>query len=279
MDADGDGAWFDGLDLTNEEVAARSIARGEAASPRDWPALAVETGVVTDEATYYRRLQAIAIAAAREAVSRYEGADDRQVVHAVNTMDDLDRTANELAERVAEWAGSLGHDDIAGPGDVARLADREPAGMLAERLHDVAQTVVRMREDRNTLASTIERTVPEFAPNLSEMAGPILSARLIALAGDLERLAKLPSGTVQVLGAEDALFAHLEGHAPSPKHGVIFTHEYVRGTPPAHRGSAARALAGKLSIAARIDHYSGDYRPEIHAALDERIARIQERDA
>jgi len=64
-----------------------------------------------------------------------------------------------------------------------------------------------------------------------------------------------------VLGAEDALFAHLRGHAPSPKHGAIYTHDYVRGTHPEQRGSAARALAGKLTIAARIDHYSGTAGP------------------
>jgi nucleolar protein 56 len=105
----------------------------------------------------------------------------------------------------------------------------------------------------------------------------VLAARLIALAGGLEALAKKPSGTVQVLGAEDALFAHLRGHAPSPKHGIIYTHEYVRGTHPDHRGSAARALAGKLTIAARVDHYSGDRRPELDAELDERIATIRSR--
>ncbi|MDL0135737.1 NOP5/NOP56 family protein, partial [Halobacterium salinarum] len=119
---------------------------------------------------------------------------------------------------------------------------------------------------------------PTVAPNLSMLAGPVLAARLIALAGGLDDLAKLPSGTVQVLGAEDALFAHLRGHAPSPKHGVIYTHEYVRGTHPDQRGSAARALAGKLTIAARVDHYSGDRRPDLEAELDARMERIRARE-
>jgi nucleolar protein 56 len=106
----------------------------------------------------------------------------------------------------------------------------------------------------------------------------VLAARLIGLAGGLESLAKQPSGTVQVLGAEDALFAHLQGGAPSPKHGIIFTHEAVRNTRQADRGSAARALAGKLSIAARVDHYSGDLRPELEAELQERIETIRGRE-
>jgi len=138
--------------------------------------------------------------------------------------------------------------------------------------------VCRLADERERVREFVEAQAPAVAPNLSMLAGPVLAARLIALAGGLEALAKMPSGTVQVLGAEDALFAHLRGHAPSPKHGVIYTHEYVRGTHPDERGSAARALAGKLSIAARVDHYSGDRRPELRDELDERMERIRARD-
>ncbi len=82
---------------------------------------------------------------------------------------------------------------------------------------------------------------------------------------------------MQVLGAEDALFAHLRGHAPSPKHGIIYMHDAVRGTHPDNRGSAARAVAGKLTIAARVDHYSGELKPELEAELVDRIETIQAR--
>ena len=109
------------------------------------------------------------------------------------------------------------------------------------------------------------------------MAGPVLAARLISLAGGLDSLAKMPSGTVQVLGAEDSLFAHLRGRAPSPKHGVIFTHEFVRGTHPDERGSAARTLAGKLTLAARVDNYSGERKPELDEELQRRMDRIRGR--
>ena len=134
-----------------------------------------------------------------------------------------------------------------------------------------------MSDERDAIAATIERVAPAVAPNLAEMAGPELAARLIALAGGLESLAKKPSGTVQVLGAEDALFAHLSGRAPSPKHGIIYTHEYVRGTRPEDRGSAARALAGKLTLAARADHYAGERRETLHDDLRERMATIRGR--
>lgn len=192
-------------------------------------------------------------------------------------MDDAERTANELAERVVEWAGTLYEEVPRGLNGVRDIAVREPKTAAEERVVSYATRAVDLLDERDDLRAFIEERAPTTAPNLAEMAGPVLAARLIALAGGLEPLAKKPSGTVQVLGAEDALFAHLKGRATSPKHGVIFTHEYVRGTRPEDRGSAARALAGKLAIAARVDHYSGDYRPDLHAELADRMETIRAR--
>ncbi|MCL9813742.1 NOP5/NOP56 family protein [Natranaeroarchaeum aerophilus] len=266
--------WFADVDHTDAEAAATRIRTGEAETPEAWPAIAVETGTVSDEQAYYDALRAATLRAARDAVTERERADDRQLIHAVRSMDDCDRVANELAERLTEWAGSL--DDEAGAGveyarQIAGADDHEP------QLVSLAERIVDLAEEAEELRTFIERRAPDVAPNLAALAGPVLAARLISLAGDLESLAKKPSGTVQVLGAEDALFAHLRGHGTSPKHGVIFTHEYVRGTDPDERGSAARALAGKLSIAARIDYYSGEYNAELEAELDRRIERIRTR--
>jgi nucleolar protein 56 len=184
--------------------------------------------------------------------------------------------ANELAERVTEWAGSLLDDAGEGVEGAREVAEREDA---PEPLRSLAARVRDLDEEAASLRAEVERTAPGVAPNLSAMAGPVLAARLISLAGGLESLAKKPSGTVQVLGAEEALFAHLRGHAPSPKHGVIYTHEAVRGTHPDDRGSAARAVAGKLTIAARVDHYSGERKPELDEELRERVETIRARKA
>jgi nucleolar protein 56 len=104
---------------------------------------------------------------------------------------------------------------------------------------------------------------------------PLWRARLIEEAGGLKRLARKPSGTVQVLGAENALFAHLQGRGPSPKHGVIYTHPAVRHAPRSERGSVARVLAGKLTIAARIDHYRGTLDEAFTTAVLDRLARVR----
>ncbi|GAB3037537.1 NOP5/NOP56 family protein [Natronobiforma cellulositropha] len=268
--------WFAAVDRDEPDSVRRALENGRADGPADWPRLAVEAGFAADEDAYYDSLHEATVTATRAAVTERERADDRQLVHAVRAMDDCRRTANELAERLAEWAGTL--EAEAGTGlEYARvLAARDPEPHESAVV-SLAGRVVDLADEADDLHALVERLAPTVAPNLSALAGPVLAARLVSLAGGLESLAKKPSGTIQVLGAEDALFAHLRGHAPSPKHGIIFTHDAVRGTRREDRGSAARAVAGKLAIAARVDHYAGDYRPELETELTERIETIQAR--
>ncbi|MXR40886.1 hypothetical protein GRX01_05970 [Halobaculum sp. WSA2] len=277
-DADAAGAdpraWFA---VGDDESPTDRVRNGTADAPADWPTLAVESGFADDEDDYYAALREATLAATRAEVNERERADDRQLLHAVRAMDDAERVANELAERVSEWAGTLFPDAGTGVEGCRELAERDPDGPAEERVVSLATRVAELDREADELEAFIESRAPVAAPNLAAMAGPVLAARLISLAGGLETLAKKPSGTLQVLGAEDALFAHLRGHGSSPKHGVIYTHEYVRGTRPEDRGSASRALAGKLTIGARIDHYSGDYRPELEAELDERMRTIRAR--
>lgn len=269
--------WFENVERGDFDAAREAIESGTAEKPRDWPALAVESGFAEDEDDYYDVLHEATVHATREAVRDRERADDQQLVHAIRAMDDAERIANELAERVVEWAGSLYDDVDAGVEGARAVTDRQPDGPTERQVVSLAERVDDLAREAEELRTFVETQAPAVAPNLSMLAGPVLAARLIALAGGLGSLAKKPSGTVQVLGAEDALFAHLTGSASSPKHGVIYTHEYVKGTRPEDRGSASRALAGKLTIAARVDHYSGDRRPELQAELDDRIATIQTR--
>lgn len=275
--------WFRGIDPGDRSEARRAIEDGTADTPAAWPANAIESGFVENEREYYDTLHEVTTTVARAQVREREGTDAQRVIHCVRAMDDVERVANELAERVSAWAGTSFDDPGTGVEYAREIASETPGrdddlrGAMDSRLGSLAARVRALDEEGQALRETIERATPELAPNVSMLAGPVLAARLIALAGGLEALAKQPSGTVQVLGAEDALFAHLSGRGSSPKHGVIYVHEYVSGTAPEHRGAAARVLAGKLAIAARIDHYSGDRRPELQDELDERIARIRGR--
>ncbi|ELZ01194.1 Pre-mRNA processing ribonucleoprotein, binding domain-containing protein [Natrialba chahannaoensis JCM 10990] len=261
-----------------DSTAVTAIRDGTADRPKDWPSLAVEAGIADDKDEYYSLLHAATMATTRATVTEREAADDRQLVHAVRAMDDCERTANELAERLAEWAGTVDPDAGTGisfarditSGEHTLESSHEPIASLAERVVDLA-------DEADDLREFVERQTPTVAPNLAALAGPVLGARLLSLTGGLESLAKKPSGTIQVLGAEDALFAHLRGHASSPKHGILYMHDAVRGTHPDERGSAARAVAGKIAIAARVDHYSGERKPELKAELEERVETIQAR--
>ena len=270
--------WFVDVDPGDLDAGAAAIYDRTAEQPRDWPAEAVRAGFAADEADYYDALHEATLAATREAVQERERSDDKQLTHAVRAMDDAERTANELAERLAEWAGTFDRDVPGGVDGAREVAAWTPETPAEVRVVSLAERVVDLDDERAELRSFVESHAPDVAPNLAEMAGPVLAARLLSLAGGLESLAKKPAGTVQVLGAEDALFAHLRGRGSSPKHGVIFTHEYVRGTHPDHRGSAARAFAGKLAIAARIDYYSGEFKQSVHDDLTERMATIRERE-
>lgn len=269
--------WFSDLDPGDDERAATVVTDGRADHPADWPQLAVEEGYAASPADYYDQLHETTLQATEEAALELEQADDQQLIHAVRAMDDCETTANELAERVSEWAGTRFEKRGVGIEYAEWVAEREPSGPADERVVELARRVVDLRDEAAQQRRFVERTAPQVAPNLSALAGPVLAARLIGLAGGLEALAKSPSSTVQVLGAEDALFAHLQGSADPPKHGIIFTHEYVNGTRPEERGSAARALAGKLTIAARVDHYGDGLRPELQTELDGRIDRIRSR--
>nr|3GQU_A Chain A, Nop5p Protein [Pyrococcus horikoshii]3GQX_A Chain A, NOP5P PROTEIN [Pyrococcus horikoshii]3GQX_B Chain B, NOP5P PROTEIN [Pyrococcus horikoshii] len=128
------------------------------------------------------------------------------------------------------------------------------------------------------LEDYIDKAMDDVAPNLKALVGAKLGARLISLAGGLKELAMLPSSTIQVLGAEKALFRHLRTGAKPPKHGVIYQYPAINRSPWWQRGKIARALAGKLAIAARVDYFSGEYiAEELKKELEARIKEIKEK--
>jgi nucleolar protein 56 len=118
----------------------------------------------------------------------------------------------------------------------------------------------------------------EVAPNMKYLVGSLLGARLIAVAGGLTNLAKRPASTIQILGAEKALFRSLKTGTRPPKHGMIFQHTMVHDAKRWQRGKIARALAGKLAIATRADAFGRrEIGAELKAGLDKRIDEIHQK--
>lgn len=134
----------------------------------------------------------------------------------------------------------------------------EPADeKILENIHSGLEEKIELREE---LEEYVENIVEEEMENLGALLEPLLTARLVSLAGGLEELAKKPSSTIQMLGAEKALFRYLKGEGTPPKHGVLFQHSFVNSLPEDRRGKMARFLANKAAMAARLDQYGENFK-------------------
>ena len=98
-----------------------------------------------------------------------------------------------------------------------------------------------------------------FCPNIKAVCDVIVAAKLIEHAGSLKRLSMLPASTVQILGAEKALFRHMKTGSKPPRHGVIVNHLLIAKAPDRMHGKIARTLADKISIAAKVDYFQGKF--------------------
>ncbi|RLF28258.1 MAG: hypothetical protein DRN01_00270 [Thermoplasmata archaeon] len=160
---------------------------------------------------------------------------DLQIIQMIKSFDELKGFLNILSERLEEWK-SLPSPD-------------ESINMIVQLRDEIKKTV-------ESLEESIKEKMQEVAPNLSAVAGPLLGACLIMLAGALERLALLPSSTIQIIGAEKALFRYKHGEGTPPKHGVIFQHHLMRRVKPSQRGKVARLVAAKCATAAKADAFT-----------------------
>lgn len=123
----------------------------------------------------------------------------------------------------------------------------------------------------------LEKTIMENYPNLYKVGGYMVVARLIMLAGGLQKLAFMPSSKIQVLGAEKALFSHFKQGKSSPKYGVIFKSPFIEDAPQDKRGKIARALASKINLAAKMDLFAKkDNGDDLRRQLELEIKRIED---
>merc|ERR1712110_993895 len=119
-----------------------------------------------------------------------------------------------------------------------------------------AKRVISLDEYRRQLHAYLSKKMGAVAPNLAALIGEQVGARLIAHAGSLTNLAKYPASTVQILGAEKALFRALKTRGNTPKYGSIFHSSFIGRAGTRDKGRISRFLANKCSIASRIDSFS-----------------------
>ena len=273
--------WFgdveDGLctpsggDALAKADRVRSITSMDTYVPPDWE-LAVACGACRDRADYIAKLREVCFAAAERDIREQYSGKDAELLQMVRTLDEMDTVINLLTERAVEWY-QIRHPTF------TRKYRKTPAHILVKNIREksrgalsfVAGEIERLSATRTELAKAVSGRANDVMPNTSALIGGLVAARLMSHAGGLSDLSRMPASAIQVLGARTALFAHLRTKSPSPKHGIIFQHRRVHNAPRECRGKVARVLAGKLAIAARIDHYRGVADPVFLESAQARI--------
>jgi nucleolar protein 56 len=279
-------------------------------------AILQKAGFVSNKGQAQRELRKFAIDLSSSRIKESSEQLDLHVIQAVNALDELDKIINTIGTRMREWYG-LHFPELdnliqsvysyativreAGFRDGITQEILEKAGLEERRTQVILQAAERSRggdmtpenlaivkqlayqvilqtELRRIIAGHIEDTMELIAPNTKELLSPLVGARMLAKAGSLQRFAHLSSSTVQVLGAEKALFRSLKTGARTPKHGILFQHPLIHSAPRWQRGKIARSVASKASIAARIDLYrTGEKDPSLSDKLKFRINEIHEK--
>ncbi len=197
---------------------------------------------------------------------------DLMIINAINNIEELDKSINVFAGRLREW------HSLTDPEMCRRIEDNEV--LISEVLNSLgsgtdmgakideddltaikalAATANALIQTKTFLLLYLEKTMSGFCKNTLVLCGPTIGAKMLREAGSLKRLASLQSSTVQLLGAEKALFRHIKSGARPPKYGHIINHQIIAKADRSNKGKAARAFADKLSLAARIDFFKGDF--------------------
>ena len=298
------------------EVEVKPSPEIEEAMQTDIGRYGVETGFLEESSEIDQWIHDVSMEMSRIKVKKATEKRDLLIVQAVQALDDVDKTLNLFSGRMREWYGlhfpemdrlvkkhetyahlvqrlgkreNFTEENLEKEGikknNASQLAKAAKTSMGAdlydkdvEQIQRLCSQILSLYDTRANLEKYIEEVMEEVAPNTSAFAGATLGARLIALAGGLENLAKMPTSTMQVLGAEKALFRSLKTGARPPKHGIIFQHALIHGSKRRLRGKIARAFAGKLAIAVRTDAFSAGFAGDkLKEQLQERIEEIEKK--
>jgi nucleolar protein 56 len=276
----------------------------------------IQAGFAENEYDAHMQLRQFALDFSSSKVRRISEKLDLHISQSINALDELDKIINVIGARLREWYGlhfpeldyliqniftyaeivklsgnrnNIDLNMLENLGIESKRADmilvavqRSKGGDILEEnlsiIKKLANEVIMQTELRKILAHQIEEMMEKIAPNIKELLTATVGARLMAKAGSLQKLSVMPASTIQIIGAEKALFRSLKTGAPPPKHGILFQHPILHSAPKWQRGKMARAIASKVAIAARIDLFrNGEKDLHISEQLNKRIAEIQEK--
>ena len=207
--------------------------------------------------------------------------EDWLAIQASTGLDELDKAINLLVKRLREWY-ELYNPEISHATEdhfrfVTLILTRKKEDLLREikvkdtmgadlpkpdldAILNLAKHIKSLFELSKEQELYLESMMRKIAPNITATAGVLIGAKLISLAGSLQRLSKFPASTIQILGAEKALFRHLRNKANNPpKFGILHESALVGKVKNKNKGKMARALGDKISIAAKVDYFKGKF--------------------
>lgn len=208
--------------------------------------------------------------------------NDILLIQSINSVDELDKAINILAKRLREWyelynpefsRAVASHEKF-----VEQVLEKEKVELLRELklnpsesfgadlqqedlepIRSLAHQIYGLYQLRKNNLEYISSFMDELCPNTKAICGVLTGAKLIEHAGSLKRLSEMPASTIQVLGAEQALFRHMKTGAKPPRHGIIVNHPLIAKAPDRMHGKIARALSDKISIASKVDYFKGQF--------------------
>ncbi|WP_407413108.1 NOP5/NOP56 family protein [Methanobrevibacter sp.] len=234
-------------------------------------------------------------------IKKDSASEDKHLIQAINSIDEIDESISKLIERIREWyALYFPEMDIiknnetyiklisqnktkeaiveakpeAFPDEIIDIDDDiDPRDL--EIMNNYANSIYELQKSRKNIEDYIDKKMEVIAPNLRLLVGPSLGAKLISHSGGLKRLAMYPSSTVQIMGAEKALFRHLKSGDRPPKYGLIYQHPQVRGAKWWNRGKVARMLAGMISHASRRDVFTKTFDENVAEEFKLKVEEIE----
>ncbi len=253
-------------------------------------------GVNLSDAEILQKFKSIQEELTKHEIKKVGARDDVIVIQISESLDIIKKSISLLSSRMREWYGlhfpeltdKLIEDNIVLAKIISRIGKRE--NYTFENLSDkfefneariqkliklssnsmgsdidinilqgYTNQIVSLDNNRIELENYLDQLMEKVAPNTRAIVGSLVSAKLIAKAGSLEKLAFMPASRIQLLGAEKALYRFLKTGEKRPKHGLIFQWSQIRSAKPYLRGKIARMVSGKIGLASKLDFFDGDY--------------------
>jgi len=174
---------------------------------------------------------------------------DKDLIQSIEALDEAHEMINVVSERLTTWYTQVTGEPRMQVVEILELETLPSRMGILKDFYMSNKTLIA------ELSRYLDQESPKVFPNLVKILGTQLAVRIVAAAGSLFRLARMPASTIQLLGAEKALFRHMSDGSPPPKHGFLYQHPSVKQAVRKDKGRVSRKLAAKAAIASRIEYY------------------------